>query len=76
MSKYRFLTIEESKDILFYDDEKGVYVYGGEIVIDKELEQTFGFKLRTSDITEIKNHVMRQTYVKREGFDSNVLLST
>ena len=72
MSKYRFLTIEESKDILFYDDEKGVYVYGGEIVIDKELEETFGFKLRTSDITEIKNHVMRQTYTKRESFDSNL----
>ena len=69
MSKYRFLTIEESKDILFYDDEKGVYVYGGEILIEKELEVTFGFKLRTSDITEIKNHVMRQTYIKRENFD-------
>ena len=74
MSKYRFLTIEESKAILFYDEEKGVYVDSGEIVIDKELEQTFGFKLRTSDITEIKNHVMRQTYVKREGFDSNVYI--
>jgi len=72
MSKYRFLTIEESKDILFYDDEKGVYLYGGEIVIDKELEQTFGFKLRISDITEIKNHVMRQTYVKKEVFDSDI----
>jgi phage/plasmid-associated DNA primase len=72
LSKYRFLTIEESKDILYYDDEKGVYVYGGEILIEKELEETFGFKLRTSDITEIKNHIMRQTYTKRESFDSNL----
>ena len=26
MAKYRFLTIEESKEILFYDSDKGVYV--------------------------------------------------
>jgi P4 family phage/plasmid primase-like protien len=72
MSKNRFLTIEESKEILFYDDNIGVYNNGGEIVIEKELEDIFGFKLRTSDITEIKNHVMRQTYTKRKNFDANL----
>ena len=72
MSKYRFLTIEESKGILVYDDNIGVYINGGEIVIEKELEEIFGFKLRTSDITEIKNHVMRQTYTKRKKFDANL----
>ena len=71
MSIYRFLTIEESKEILYYDDS-GVYVSGGEILIEKELDKTFGFRLRTSDITEIKNCVMRKTYVKKEKFDSNL----
>ena len=45
MSKYRFLTIEETKEILFYNDN-GVYVQGGEILIEKELESIFGFELQ------------------------------
>ena len=72
LSKHRLLTIEESKEILFYDEDKGVYVSGGEILIEKEVDKTFGFKLRTSDITEIKNYVIRQTYVKKEKFDSDL----
>ena len=72
MSKYRFLTIEESKDILFYDEDKGVYVNGGNILIEKELDKKYGFQLKTSDITEIKNYVMRKTYIKIEKFDANL----
>ncbi|HSF51545.1 MAG TPA: bifunctional DNA primase/polymerase, partial [Nitrososphaeraceae archaeon] len=72
MSIHRFLTIEESKEIFYYDDKSGVYVSGGEVLIEKELDKTFGFKLRTSDITEIKNYVMRKTYVKMQEFDSNL----
>ena len=74
MSIHRFLTIEESKEIVYYYDKSGVYVSGGEILIEKELDKTFGFKLRTSDITEIKNCVMRKTYVKKEKFDSNIYI--
>jgi putative DNA primase/helicase len=71
MAKYRFLTIEESKEILCYDGNKGVYAYGGEIVIEKELDKKYGYKLKTADITEIKNYVIRKTYTKKESFDSN-----
>jgi putative DNA primase/helicase len=71
MGKYRFLTIEESKEILFYDDSKGVYVYGGEIVIEKELDKKYGYNLKTADITEVKNYVTRKTYTKKERFDFN-----
>ena len=72
ISKYRFLTIEESKDILFYDEDKGVYVNGGNILIEKELDKKYGFQLKTSDITEIKNYVMRKTYIKIGKFDANL----
>ena len=67
MSKHRFLTIEETKDILFYDEDKGVYVIGGEILIEKELDKTFDFKLKTADITEIRNYIMRKTYTKKKN---------
>jgi P4 family phage/plasmid primase-like protien len=71
MSKYRFLTIEHTKEILFYNNN-GVYVEGGEILIEKELESIFGFELRGADISEIKGHIIRKSYVKREKFDSNL----
>ena len=74
MSKYRFLTIEESKDILYYDPKVGVYVYGGEIIIEKELDKQYGYKLKTADITEIKNYVIRKTYVKKDVFDSDIYI--
>ena len=72
MSKHRFLTIEETKDILYYDEDKGVYVIGGEILIEKELDKTFDFKLKTADITEIRNYIMRKTYTKKEEFDADL----
>ena len=74
MAKYRFLTIEESKDILYYDQKSGVYVYGGEIIIEKELDKKYSFKLKTADITEIKNYVIRKTYVKKDVFDSDIYI--
>ncbi len=75
MSIHRFLTLEETKEILFYDNENGVYVSGGEVLIEKELDKIFGFKLRTSDITEIKNYVMHNTYVKK-GRSTLILISS
>ena len=45
ISKHRFLTIIENKKILYYDEEKGVYVKDGEILIEKELEKIFEFQL-------------------------------
>lgn len=74
MAKYRFLTIEESKDILYYDPKSGVYIYGGEIIIEKELDKKYGYKLKTADITEIKNYVIRKTYVKKDVFDSDIYI--
>ncbi|HJT84902.1 MAG TPA: bifunctional DNA primase/polymerase, partial [Nitrososphaeraceae archaeon] len=72
MAKYRFLTIEESNEILFYDSNKGVYTFGGHFTIDQEIDKRYGYKLKTADITEIKNYVKRKTYVKLQDFDSNI----
>ena len=71
-SKYRFLTLEGGKEILYYDKAKGVYSYGGEILIEKELEEIFNFNIKSADITEIKGHIMRLTYVKKEEFDADL----
>lgn len=70
MHKHRILTIEESKEILYYS--KGVYIGGGDILIEKEAESMFDYQLSTKAVAEIKGHIMRQTYHKRSDFDSDL----
>ncbi len=60
MGWYNFVTIEETKEILYYKD--GVYLTGGDIIIEKETEKICGFELSNSQISEIKGHIMRRTY--------------
>src|SRR5215208_2247249 len=71
MAKYRFATIRENKEILYYDEEKGVYVKDGERLIEEEIDKIFGFDLQTNSISEVMKFIMRKTYVNLEEFDSN-----
>ena len=41
MQKYRLLTIEDTREIWYYRD--GVYVPGGDILIEKEAEAIYGY---------------------------------
>ena len=41
LRKHHFITIEETDEILHYED--GVYKPGGEIIIAKELEAEYGY---------------------------------
>ena len=74
MAKHRFATIWETKEILYYDEDKGVYVKDGERLIEEEVDRTFGFDLRTAGISEVMKFIMRKTYVKMEEFDSNIYI--
>jgi hypothetical protein len=61
IEKHRFLTVEESKDILYYNGN-GVYISGGDLLIEKEAEGLLGYKLSNRYLSEIKGHIMRRTY--------------
>lgn len=65
-----FITLEETKEILFY--QNGVYVPGGEIIIEKQAENIFGYDLANKHLSEIKGHIIRKTYHKREELDADV----
>ena len=69
LGKYNFITLEETKEILYYDN--GVYKYGGDILIAKEAEAIAGYDLCNKDLREIISHIRRRTYHKRIEFDSN-----
>jgi P4 family phage/plasmid primase-like protien len=69
LSSHHFVTIEESKEILYYNN--GVYEKGGNILIEAELETHYEYQLKINDIKEINAHIMRKTYVKFEEFDKD-----
>jgi P4 family phage/plasmid primase-like protien len=70
LSSHYFVTIEESKEILYYNN--GVYEEGGELIIEKELETHYGYQLNINDVKEIKAHIIRKTYVRSEEFDRDL----
>lgn len=70
LNSNQFVTLQESKEILHYHN--GVYVPGGEIIIEKEAERVFGYKLTSNHLTEIKGHIMRKTYHERTDFDKDL----
>ena len=72
MTKYRFVTIEKVNDILVYDSEKGVYDYGGEVIIGKEIEKKYGYQVTTGIVNEIRDHIIRKTGITKDKFDSDL----
>lgn len=68
--KYHLITLKETKEIYYY--KNGVYVTGGDIVIEEETEKLLGYQVKNKHITEIKGHIMRRTYHSRNEFDSNL----
>jgi putative DNA primase/helicase len=70
MERHHFITIEETKEIWYYDN--GVYVAGGEITIEKEAQKLLGYKLKNKDLAEIKAQIIRQSYVKMKEIDADI----
>lgn len=68
VARHRLLTIEEPREIWYYHD--GVYVPGGDILIEKEA--IFGYELVNRHVSEIKGHLMRKTYHRRTEIDADV----
>jgi len=70
MQNYKFLTIEETEEILYYQD--GVYVSRGQKLIEKQTEAMYGNKLKNANIGEIIGHIKRRTYHKSEELDADI----
>jgi P4 family phage/plasmid primase-like protien len=70
MQRFYLITDEASKEILYYDN--GVYISGGQIMIEKELERMYGYELKNIHIQEVIGHIMRRTYIGHDQFDKDV----
>ena len=70
ISNNQFLTIEESKDILYYRNR--VYIPGGETIIEIQAEEMLRYALKNKVLAEIKGHIIRQTYRSRQEIDEDI----
>ena len=70
MERRRLLTIKESKEIRYY--ENGMYVPGGDVLIEEVVEAIFGYNITNHDVTEIKGHIIRKTYHRRAEIDADI----
>ena len=55
---------------MVYQD--GIYVEGGDIIIDKLSEEILGYGLKNQVLSEIKGHIIRRTYKSRNEIDIDI----
>ena len=72
MDQYAFKTLEDTKEILRYDDVDGKYHFDGETVLRARLESETENDISNADKNEVITHVRDSTYVKREEFDKDM----
>src|SRR5919202_4799341 len=71
MDMYHFRTMSDTREIYYYDENKGIYVRGAEILIESEAESMTDGTISTTIVNEAMNHIRRRTYTKRADFDIN-----
>ena len=67
--RYEFVAAEDTHALYYYKD--GVYE-DAEILIRKEVERLFNDKNSTYFTNEITNHLLRETYMPREAFNTDL----
>ncbi len=65
MQQYEFRAMADTKEIYYYDKERGIYKAGAEILIETQAEQ-LNNRISTSTINESMNHIRRRTYAYRD----------
>ncbi|MFC1962153.1 hypothetical protein ACFLWN_03820 [Chloroflexota bacterium] len=75
MGKYKFKTLEDTKEVLYYSLRNNKYKFGGDKLIEKIAEKTISKKklpkLATRNyMAEVIGHIQRNTYTSRSKLNS------
>lgn len=70
LSNNHFIKIGESNEILYY--ENGVYISGGEVLIESIAEAIYEFRINNDIIKEIKGHIRRKTFTSIKQIDNDI----
>ncbi|MGB7952464.1 MAG: phage/plasmid primase, P4 family [Candidatus Nitrosopolaris sp.] len=70
IEKHVFKTIRDTGEVYFYNNEKGVYRKGGERLIQERCQILYS-QVKTHQVLEVVNQIIRRTGIDRCEFDSN-----
>lgn len=70
-SKYHFATIGDTKETLIYDDNKGIYIPGGELIIEQDTQSALGADASIHIVNEVLGHIKRSTVISIDDIDSS-----
>jgi len=71
MSKHVFVTLQDTEEVLYYDESEGIFKRGGETLIKRLCEEYLGEEANTHRVNEVIGHIQRSTYTKRSELDEN-----
>jgi putative DNA primase/helicase len=71
MRNHTFATMNDSGEIYYYDVHRGVYIQGGEVLVETKAEE-YENRISTIKVAEIANKIRRRTYVSRTEFDKDL----
>jgi P4 family phage/plasmid primase-like protien len=71
MENYIFKTMNDTKEIFYYDEQNGIFVKYGECIIESQAESAFP-SISTKEVNEVINHIRRRTLTDRFEFDSQI----
>jgi putative DNA primase/helicase len=69
--KYHFKSMKDTKEIYYYDTNKGIYLKDAEWLIEQECIKD-NPDARTNNVNDIKNRIIWSNYVDREAFNSDL----
>jgi P4 family phage/plasmid primase-like protien len=72
-NQYHFKTLEDTEEIWFYDQDKGIYLPNGEHIIKASLQSQLGRDLTIKKTNEAIAQIERSTYTIRDEFDPDIL---
>ncbi len=74
LSFIKCITLRDTDEILWYDDNKGIWKFGGKSRI-KQICHQFNDRFTTHDVNEIIEKIRRMTYREREIFENHNLIA-
>jgi putative DNA primase/helicase len=70
-TRYHFKSMKDTQELYYYDDTSGIYVKGGEWLVEQECVRS-NPKIKTKDVTDIKNRIIWANYTDRSAFDPDI----
>lgn len=70
LKQYHFATLKSTKEILVYDNS-GIYVPGGELIIEEEIQSALRSEATVFAVNEILGHIRRSTLIDIDDIDAS-----